>query len=159
MAPSSGLIYRLSGRDRQKSASYYTPQVLTRCLVKYALKELLRGKTADDILSISVCEPAMGSAAFLNEAINQLAEKCLELKQAELGRRIQHEAYPRELRKVCMYLADRNAFGVDLNPVAVELAEVSLWLNAIYGEDKAEDGTPVRPACPGLGTSCLPATA
>jgi type I restriction-modification system DNA methylase subunit len=84
-------IYRLAGRDRQKSASYYTPQLLTRCLVKYAPKELLQSKTADDILSISVCEPAMGSAAFLNEAINQLAEKYLELKQAELGRRIPHE--------------------------------------------------------------------
>jgi hypothetical protein len=141
-------IYRLAGRDRQKSASYYTPQVLTRCLVKYALKELLQGKTADDILRISVCEPAMGSAAFLNEAINQLAEKYLELKQAELGRRISHEAYPRELQKVRMYLADRNAFGVDLNPVAVELAEVSLWLNAIYGEAEAEDGSPRQARVP-----------
>ena len=83
----------------------------------------------------------MGSAAFLNEAVNQLAETYLELKQAELNRRIPHDAYPRELQKVRMYLADRNVFGVDLNPVAVELAEVSLWLNAIYGEDEAEDGT------------------
>ena len=144
-------IYRLAGRDREKSASYYTPQVLTRCLVKYALKELLQGKTADDILTLSVCEPAMGSAAFLNEAINQLAEKYLELKQAELGRRIPHEAYPRELQKVRMYLADRNAFGVDLNPVAVELAEVSLWLNAIYGEDEAEDGAPRQARVPWFG--------
>ena len=144
-------IYRLAGRDREKSASYYTPQVLTRCLVKYALKELLQGKTADDILSLSVCEPAMGSAAFLNEAINQLAEKYLELKQAELGRRIPHEAYPRELQKVRMYLADRNAFGVDLNPVAVELAEVSLWLNAIYGADEAEDGAPRQARVPWFG--------
>ncbi len=144
-------IYRLAGRDRQKSASYYTPQVLTRCLVKYALKELLQGKTADDILRITVCEPAMGSAAFLNEAINQLAEKYLELKQAELGRRIPHEDYPRELQKVRMYLADRNVFGVDLNPVAVELAEVSLWLNAIYGEDEAEDGAPRQARVPWFG--------
>jgi hypothetical protein len=44
-----------------------------------------------------------------------------------------------------MYLADRNVFGVDLNPVAVELAEVSLWLNAIYGE-LDEDGKPVTDA-------------
>jgi hypothetical protein len=144
-------IYRLAGRDREKSASYYTPQVLTRCLVKYALKELLQGKTADDILTLSMCEPAMGSAAFLNEAINQLAEKYLELKQAELGRRIPHEAYPRELQKVLMYLADRNAFGVDLNPVAVELAEVSLWLNAIYGADEGEDGAPRQARVPWFG--------
>jgi hypothetical protein len=92
-------IYRPAGRDRQKSASYYTPQVLTRCLVKYALKELLQGKTADDFLRMTVCEPAMGSAAFLNEAIKQLAEKYLELKQAELGQRIPHEDYARELAK------------------------------------------------------------
>jgi hypothetical protein len=144
-------IYRLAGRDREKSASYYTPQVLTRCLVQYALKELLQGKTADDILSISVCEPAMGSAAFVNEAINQLSEKYLELKQAELGRRIPHETYPRELQKVRMSLADRNAFGIDLNPVAVELAEVSLWLNAIYGEDEAEDGAPRQARVPWFG--------
>jgi type II restriction/modification system DNA methylase subunit YeeA len=39
--PKGSFIYRLAGRDRQKSASYYTPQVLTQCLVKYALKELL----------------------------------------------------------------------------------------------------------------------
>ena len=44
--------------------------MLTQCLVKYALKELLRDKRADDILALTVCEPAMGSAAFLNEAGN-----------------------------------------------------------------------------------------
>ena len=42
--PRGTFIYRLAGRDRQKSASYYTPQVLTQCLVKYALKELLEGQ-------------------------------------------------------------------------------------------------------------------
>ena len=150
--PRGSFIYRLAGRDRQKSASYYTPQVLTRCLVKYALKELLgsdRVKCADDILTITVCEPAMGSAAFLNEAVNQLAEAYLERKQTELGKRIPHDDYPQELQKVRMYLADRNVYGVDLNPVAVELAEVSLWLNAIYGEptqDKDGNPLPVKPA-------------
>lgn len=146
-------IYRLAGRDRQKSASYYTPQVLTQCLVKYALKELLaseRVKQADDILTLTVCEPAMGSAAFLNEAVNQLAEAYLERKQAELKQRIPHEQYPQELQKVRMYLADRNAYGVDLNPVAVELAEVSLWLNAIYGESDA-DGRPLPARVPWFG--------
>lgn len=125
-------IYRLAGREREKSASYYTPEVLTKCLVKYALKELLEGKSADEILHLTVCEPAMGSAAFLNEAINQLSEAYIDRKQKELGEMIPAEKRLQELQKVKMYIADRNVYGIDLNPVAVELAEVSLWLNTIY---------------------------
>lgn len=125
-------IYRLAGREREKSASYYTPEVLTKCLVKYALKELLEGKTADEILKLTICEPAMGSAAFLNEAINQLAEAYLSRKEKETGQIISYEKRFNELQKVKMFIADRNVYGIDLNPVAVELAEVSLWLNTIY---------------------------
>jgi hypothetical protein len=150
--PRDTFIYRLAGRDRQKSASYYTPQVLTRCLVKYALKELIgerpgdpNWRTADEILRLTICEPAMGSMAFGNEAVNQLAEAYLERKQAELKKRIPHDQYATELQKVRMFIADRNLFGVDLNPIATELAEVSIWLNAIYGEP-SEDGMPPKPA-------------
>lgn len=125
-------IFRLAGRDRQKSASYYTPQSLTQCLVKYALKELLQDKTADDILTLTVCEPAMGSAAFLNEVVDQLAEAYLKRKQDELNERIPHDRITIEKQKVKMLLADRNVFGIDKNPIAMELAEVSLWLNCIY---------------------------
>lgn len=131
--PKGTFIYRLAGREREKSASYYTPEVLTQCLVKYALKELLKDiQQADDILKLTVCEPAMGSAAFLNEAINQLAEEYLQRKQQELGQTIAHDDYTREKQRVKMYIADTNVFGVDLNPIAVQLAEVSLWLNAIF---------------------------
>lgn len=133
--PKGTFIYRMAGRDREKSASYYTPESLTHTLVKYALKELLKDKKADDILSLTICEPAMGSAAFLNEAVTQLAEHYLYLKQQETNNRIPHDEYIRELQHAKMYIADRNVFGVDLNPVAVELAEVSLWLNAISGTD------------------------
>ncbi len=138
---------------------------MTQCLVKYALKELIGESApsgspndgrdrpppmkADDILKITVCEPAMGSAAFINEAVNQLAEAYLERKQVERGERIPHNRYALELQKVRMVIADRNVFGVDLNPVAVELAEVSLWLNAIYGEpteDAQGNPLPPRPA-------------
>lgn len=125
-------IYRLAGREREKSASYYTPEVLTKCLVKYALKELLEGKTADEILKLTICEPAMGSAAFLNEAINQLAEAYISRKEKEIGEIISYDKRLNELQKVKMFIADRNVYGIDLNPVAVELAEVSLWLNTIY---------------------------
>ncbi|GAB1833530.1 class I SAM-dependent DNA methyltransferase [Achromobacter xylosoxidans] len=125
-------IYRLAGRAREKSASYYTPEILTRCLVEHALREILPGKSADDLLHLTVCEPAMGSAAFLNEAVSQLAEAYLQAKQKELGQSIPHDDYAAEKQRVKMYIADTNVFGVDLNPVAVELAEVSLWLNAIF---------------------------
>jgi hypothetical protein len=125
-------IYRLAGRAREKSASYYTPEILTRCLVEHALREILPGKSADDILRLTICEPAMGSAAFLNEAVNQLAEAYLQAKQKELGRSIPHDDYAAEKQRVKMYIADTNVFGVDLNPVAVELAEISLWLNTIF---------------------------
>ncbi|HHE0503114.1 TPA: hypothetical protein ACN36P_003045 [Vibrio parahaemolyticus] len=141
--PQGCFIYRMAGRDREKSASYYTPEVLTKSLVKYALKELYKTQIdpiedlhakADKILTLKVCEPAMGSAAFLNEAINQLAEKYLELKQIACDVRISQEDYPKELLRVKMRLADNNIFGVDLNPIAGELAQVSLWLNAISDE-------------------------
>lgn len=138
--PKGSFIYRLAGRMREKSASYYTPEVLTRSLVKYALKEVWKEQLeplADDraraehLLTLTLCEPAMGSAAFLNEAISQIADKYLELMQNARGERIPQQQYPDERQKVKMYLADNNVYGVDLNPVAVELAEVSLWLNAL----------------------------
>jgi hypothetical protein len=132
--PKGKFIYRMAGRDREKSASYYTPEVLTKSLVKYTLKERLTADLkADDILNLTVCEPAMGSAAFLNEAVNQLAEAYLTHKQQELNQRIPHEDYQQVLQRVKMHIADHNVFGVDLNPIAVELAEVSLWLNALSG--------------------------
>ena len=131
-------IYRMSGRDRQKSASYYTPQSLTKATVEYTLQEVLfdeAGKeklSADEILQLTVLEPAVGSAAFLNEAIDQLAEVYLHRRQRELGQRIPHDRIAHEKQRVKMYIADRNVFGIDLNPIAIELAEVSLWLNTIH---------------------------
>ena len=126
-------IYRLRGRDREKSASYYTPESLTQCLIRHSLRELISDSTsADEILNMTVCEPAMGSAAFLNEAVDQLAELYLARKQKERDERIPHDDYPDELQRTKRFIADRNMYGVDLNPVAVELAEVSLWLNAIH---------------------------
>lgn len=142
--PKGTFIYRLTGRDREKSASYYTPEILTQCVVKYALKEYFETvidklktdkEKAEKILSLRICEPAMGSAAFLNEAINQLSVRYMEYAQKAQGERLSLEQYAKELQRVKMYLADNCVYGVDLNPVAVELAEVSLWLNAL-SDDK-----------------------
>lgn len=140
-------IFRLAGRDRETSASYYTPEVLTDCLVKYALKELLDGGMepdperppleADAILDLTVCEPAMGSGAFLVEAIDQLADAYLQRKQKELGEILEPERYALEKQKVATHIAAHNCYGVDLNPMAARLAGVSLWLATMHQGQEA----------------------
>ncbi|MER6533415.1 DNA methyltransferase [Streptomyces sp900105755] len=143
-------VYRLAGRDRQTSASYYTPESLTQATVEQTLRFRLDEKgevdpkepekawvNAADVLRWRVCEPALGSGAFLNEAVNQLAELYLRLAQRERGVDIDAEDYQRELQKVKAYIALHNAYGVDLNETAVELAEISLWLNTMYKGMKA----------------------
>ena len=130
-------VYRLSGRDRQKSASYYTPEVLTRCTVKYTLKPLLEklenGEIkATELLKLKLLEPAMGAAAFHNEMINQLAEAYISYRQKELNKRVSPDLYKEELQKVKAYIATNNTYGVDLNPTAIELGKLSLWLNVIH---------------------------
>lgn len=143
--PKGYFVYRLNGRDRKKSASYYTPEVLTQTTVKYTLKGILdrlkerqeKGEDcAEEILGLKILEPAMGAAAFQNEVINQLANAYLELKEAEevkKGRkRIVAGEYNDELQKVKAYIAANNVYGVDLNPTAVELGKLSLWLNCMH---------------------------
>ncbi|GAA2963140.1 Eco57I restriction-modification methylase domain-containing protein [Streptomyces enissocaesilis] len=158
--PVGSYVYRLAGRDRQTSASYYTPESLTKATVEQTLRfrldedgridpklpasadradketwdRLLRqsGITAAEVLKWRVCEPALGSGAFLNEAVNQIAELYLKLAERERGVEIEPDRYQRELQKVKAYIALHNAYGIDLNDTAVELAEVSLWLNTMY---------------------------
>ncbi|AIA05697.1 Eco57I restriction-modification methylase domain-containing protein [Streptomyces noursei] len=143
--PVGSYVYRLAGRERQTSASYYTPESLTQATVEQTLRFRLddegrvdprepekSGVTAAEVLRWRVCEPALGSGAFLNEAVNQLAELYLKLAQHERGEQIDPEEYPRELQKAKAYIALHNAYGVDLNRTAVELAEISLWLNTMY---------------------------
>ena len=130
-------VYRLSGRDRQKSASYYTPEVLTRCTVKYTLKPILekldKGEMkATELLELKLLEPAMGAAAFHNEMINQLADAYITYRQKELNKRVAPDLFKEELQKVKAYIATNNTYGVDLNPTAIELGKLSLWLNVIH---------------------------
>ena len=84
--PRGEFILHLNGVDRVNSASYYTPEILTRTLVREVLSERLKGfgpEDADRLLTLTICEPAMGSAAFINEMCDQLANEYLRLKQAE----------------------------------------------------------------------------
>lgn len=131
--PRGTFVYRLNGRDRQKSASYYTPEVLTRSTIKYTIKaivdEVREGKRKpDDLLDLKILEPAVGAAAFLNEVINQLAEAYMTYVEKKPA----PDRYRDELQKVKAYIATHNVYGVDLNPTAIELGKLSLWLNVIH---------------------------
>lgn len=134
--PKGSFVYRLAGRDRETSASYYTPESLTQVTVQLALKHRLdqddTTTTAREILGWKICEPALGSGAFLNEAINQVAAEYLKRRQKERGQDIDPEQYEVELQRVKAYIALHNSYGVDLNDTAIELAEVSLWLNVMH---------------------------
>ena len=129
-------VYRLAGRDRQTSASYYTPQSLTSVTVQLALEQRVKEQggtvTAAEVLRWRVCEPALGSGAFLNEAIDQLAALYLRLREEETGDRLEPEERALALQRVKAYIALHNCYGVDLNETAVELAEVSIWLNVMH---------------------------
>lgn len=133
--PRGSFVYRLAGRERQQSASYYTPEVLTRFTVSQALAELLDqdgAKTpADEILTLRICEPALGSGAFAIEAVRQLAAEYLTRKQEETGQRVDPDDYAQELQRVKASIALHQVYGVDLNSTAVELAEISLWLDTM----------------------------
>lgn len=132
-------VYRLNGRDRQKSASYYTPEVLTQSTVKYTLKgfvDRLKDSNDDfgasDLLNLKILEPAMGAAAFQNEVINQLAELYIMYREIEKNKHVPPMERRNEVQKVKAYIATHNVYGVDLNPTAIELGKLSLWLNVIH---------------------------
>lgn len=126
-------VYRLNGRDREKSASYYTPEVLTRSTIKYTIEafinEVREGKRKPaELLDLKILEPAVGAAAFLNEIINQLAEAYMTY----VPKKPAPDRYRDELQKVKAYIATHNVYGVDLNPTAIELGKLSLWLNVMH---------------------------
>src|SRR5690606_6983663 len=111
--------FRLAGRERQQSASYYTPEVRTRFTVSQALAELLdqggHTTTAEEILDLTICEPALGSGAFAIEAVRQLAAEYLSRRQEESGERIDPDDYATELQRVKAHIALHQVYGVDLN--------------------------------------------
>jgi hypothetical protein len=117
--------------ERRRSGSHYTPRTLTKPIVEAALepvlKELGAGPRPEQILALMVCDPAMGSGAFLVEACRQLGEKLVEAWQRH-GDRPVLEADEDELLLAQRLVAQRCLYGVDRNRMAVDLAKLSLWL-------------------------------
>jgi hypothetical protein len=118
------------GGSRKQSGTYNTPLKITEWLVKQALEPLVVGKSSEEILQLNILDPAMGSGAFLVSACYFLADAyaaALIAEGKEIGEHIDEETRAEYRRLV----ADHCIYGVDLNPLAVELAKVSLWLTTI----------------------------
>ncbi|MCP3822290.1 N-6 DNA methylase [Streptomyces sp. A3M-1-3] len=137
-------LVELAGNARKTTGSYYTPSSLIDCLLDSALDPVIddavkRGEIratrsgqpdpgpaiVEELLSLTVCDPACGSGHFLVAAARRIAKRVAAVREQnpeptlDAVRRALHEVVAR-----CIY-------GVDLNPMAVELAKVSLWLEAL----------------------------
>jgi hypothetical protein len=110
--------HRSSAR-RKETGSFYTPRSMADYLVRVTLGPLVAKASADEILSLRVLDPAMGSGAFLVSA-------CRFLAHAVAAR--DPGGAPADVRR---YIARHCLFGVDLNPMAVQLARLSLWLTTM----------------------------
>ena len=132
---SEGAMVLQPSEERRRSGSHYTPRELTEPIVRTALAPIfdrLRAEAngplrPEQILDLKVCDPAMGSGAFLVEACRQLGDALVEAWQA-------HDAMPEfppdenEIVFARRQVAQRCLYGVDRNPKAVDLAKLSLWL-------------------------------
>ncbi len=134
LVPKDAMVLQPS-EDRRKSGSHYTPQTLTRPIVRATLRPVLDSLRSADgqspepeqILALKVCDPAMGSGAFLVETCRQLADALIEAWHT-------HNAVPEippdedEVLLARRMVAKRCLYGVDRNEVAVDLAKMSIWL-------------------------------
>lgn len=123
-----------TGRVRKTSGTFYTPRPLADHLVAAALGPLVRGREPEAILRLRVLDPAMGSGAFLVAALRYLTA-AWETAVLARGDASAGEIGERDRVQVRRTIATRCLFGVDRNPMAVQLAQLSLWL-ATLGADR-----------------------
>jgi hypothetical protein len=118
--------------ERRRTGSHYTPRTLTEPIVRHALEPAFERLGADvkpeAVLSLKVCDPAMGSGAFLVEACRQVAARLVAAwtRWPETRPRIPDDE-DEELHAKRL-VAQRCLYGVDKNPLATDLAKLSLWL-------------------------------
>lgn len=141
--PYTFVLRDAAGNDRKSTGSYYTPTSLIDCLLDSTLDPVLDDATkqadisataagtdvpaaiAEALLSVTVCDPACGSGHFLVAAARRIAKRVAAVRE--------HNPEPtlESLRTALRDVIARCVYGVDLNEMAVELAKVSLWLEAL----------------------------
>jgi type II restriction/modification system DNA methylase subunit YeeA len=136
----TGSVFVTEGTDRRRTGTHYTPPSLTESLVQHALeplvyKDMAAGvepspatlRMADELLALKICDPACGSGAFLVQSCRYLADKLVEAWKGNPP-----DDLPSDDEECRLYarrlVADQCLYGVDLNPMAVEMAKLSLWL-------------------------------
>ncbi len=134
LVPHGAMVLQPS-EERRRSGSHYTPRELTEPIVRTTLDPIFERLRSTDgkpprpeaILDLKVCDPAMGSGAFLVEACRYLGDALVESWRVHGGR---PEIPPDEDEVIFArrLIAQRCLYGVDRNPVAVDLAKMSLWL-------------------------------
>ena len=124
--------------ERRRSGSHYTPRSLTEPIVEEALRPVLerlgRSATPDAILDLKVLDPAMGSGAFLVEACRQLAARLVAAWSVHGGPPDDIPPDEDELLHARRLIAQRCLYGVDRNPMAVDLARLALWLATLAAD-------------------------
>lgn len=157
---STGSVYVTTGTDRRESGTHYTPKALTEEIVRYTLEPLVyvgvseglsqsewRLRSPQEILNLKICDPTMGSGAFLVQVCRFLAARLLESWEGLEGSKIftvfgniskpdlDEALIPDDdldrLIVAKRLIAERCVYGVDKNPLAVEMAKLSLWLETL----------------------------
>jgi len=153
------------GHERKTTGSYYTPTSLITCLLDSALDPVLDEAYAKPdpetaILNLKVCDPACGSGHFLIAATHRIAKRLAAIRTGD------EEPAPEARRKALRDVVGRCIYGVDLNPMAVELCKVSLWMEAIepgkplsFLEQHIQCGNSLLGATPALLAKGIPDSA
>jgi len=120
----------MRGNERKTTGSYYTPESLAAELVKSAVEPVLeaaatRGDAERAILNLKICDPAAGSGHFLLTAARMLAKRLAQARTGDV------EPAPAALRTALRDVISHCIYAVDVNPMAVELCKVSLWMEAV----------------------------
>jgi hypothetical protein len=123
------VLRAVSGNERKTTGSYYTPTAVVEALLDSALDPLIDEAAAsgnpDDLLRITVCDPACGSGHFLIAALRRLAKRYAAMYEGD------EEPTPRSIQQAMRKVVAHCIYGVDIRPMAAELAKVSLWLESL----------------------------
>jgi len=123
-----------AGNERKKSGSYYTPDSLVQCLLDSALEPVIADRVksaktpaerAEAVLSITVCDPAVGSGHFVIAAAHRLARHLARHRTGD------SEPAPEDYRSALREVIRTSIYGIDINPMAAELCRVALWIESM----------------------------